>query len=287
MVEAPFARQDIHKPKVDTVHGHGAGDRLERGQPPHFAEPPARLGLLLQHLERQPARSAQVTTAFLGQSGEVRRLLVRLHPSALEQHFQLLVRDDRIQVAAALGEAHARVHHRRVGAVQALQVASLRRDRRRHRREVGDELRVPRLHGLHDHWAGAPDQRAPPLVRPQREVLFRDQLIPQHAAVHRAEPRRVAGVDQLLRRSRVEIGRRLHAENERRPAGDGQLERAGQVALGHDRVVGTGGKAQPTARAHLVHDAHLLALDGDGGGGTHSHTRHAGDALGGLNPEVH
>src|SRR5206468_3184583 len=89
--------QDVHEPQVDTVHCHGASDRLERVEPPHLAEPPTRVGLLLQHLERQPARRAPVATPLLRKPGEVRRLLVRFYPPAFEQHLQVVERDHRVR----------------------------------------------------------------------------------------------------------------------------------------------------------------------------------------------
>src|SRR2546428_6129905 len=80
MVEAPLAGQDVHEPEVDVVHGHGAGDRLELPQAPHFAEPPARVGLLHQHLERQATRRAPVAAPPPPPPGEVERLLPPAHP---------------------------------------------------------------------------------------------------------------------------------------------------------------------------------------------------------------
>src|SRR2546421_215709 len=75
MVETPLARQDVHEPQLDAVHGDRPRDPLERPQPPHLAEPLARVALFPQQLERQAPRSAPMPAPLLEQAAEVRLLL--------------------------------------------------------------------------------------------------------------------------------------------------------------------------------------------------------------------
>src|SRR5256886_4604996 len=70
MVETPLARQDVHEPQLDAVHGDRPRDPLERPQPPHLAEPLARVALLPQQLERQAPRSAPMPAPLLGPAAE-------------------------------------------------------------------------------------------------------------------------------------------------------------------------------------------------------------------------
>src|SRR5947207_937366 len=67
MVETPLARQDVHEPQLDAVHGDRPRDPLERPQPPHLAEPLARVALLPQQLQRQAPRSPPRPAALLRQ----------------------------------------------------------------------------------------------------------------------------------------------------------------------------------------------------------------------------
>src|SRR5256886_7064878 len=71
MVETPLARQDVHEPQLDAVHGDRPRDPLERPQPPHLAEPLARVALLPQQLERPAPRGAPMPAPLLGQAAEV------------------------------------------------------------------------------------------------------------------------------------------------------------------------------------------------------------------------
>jgi hypothetical protein len=116
-------------------------------------------------------------------------------------------------VGPALGDAHPRVHDRGPGAIQGLEVARFGGDRRRHRREVGNQLGVLRSHRLDHDGAGAADDRAPAVVRQQLAVLSGDQLVAQHAAVHDLVTSGVTGVYDLLRCGRVEVRRGLDAQD--------------------------------------------------------------------------
>src|SRR5581483_5710142 len=80
MVETPLARQNVHEPEIDAVHRHRAGDLLQRREPAHLAEPPARVRLLHQQLERHPPRRAPVPPPLLGQPAEIRLLIFHPHP---------------------------------------------------------------------------------------------------------------------------------------------------------------------------------------------------------------
>src|SRR2546429_178524 len=144
-----------------------------RGAPPSHPPPPAplgdpRAGCLSPHSRprRPPARRAQVPPPLLGHPGEIGRLTLDLHATAPEQVRQLFERDGGVHIPAALGETHSRVHKRRVRPVQPLQVAGLRRDRRRNRRQVRDQLRVLRPDRLHDHRTRRANHAPPAFVRP-------------------------------------------------------------------------------------------------------------------------
>src|SRR5207244_217833 len=93
MVETPLARQDVHEPQLDAVHGDRPRDPLERPQPPHLAEPLARVALLPQQLERQAPRSAPMPAPLLGQAAEVRLLLIDPYVAPLKQRRQGVERD--------------------------------------------------------------------------------------------------------------------------------------------------------------------------------------------------
>ncbi len=224
---------------------------------------------------------------LLRQPVEVERLLRDAHAATLQQPPQVLERDGSVHVRAAFREAHADVHDGRARAVHPLQVARLGGDRRRHGRQIRNELGVFVLDRLDHDGAGAADHRAPPVLGPELQVLPRDQLVPQHAAVHGAETRAVASVYDLLRRVGVEVGRGLDAQDERRAARLRQLERAAEVAVGDDRVVGAGGEAEPAAGAGLVHDAHLLAFHRHRVRRAHPDARETGDAELRFDPKIH
>jgi len=98
MVETPLARQDVHEAEIEAVHRHRVRDDPQAAQAPELAESPAGLGLLEQHLERQPARHAQVAPPLLRYAGEVLGLLRDHDAAPLEDVGQLLERDRRVHV---------------------------------------------------------------------------------------------------------------------------------------------------------------------------------------------
>src|SRR3989442_1696286 len=126
-----------------------------------------------------------------------------------------------------------------------------------------------------------PSSRSPP------EYAGWSVALPPQRRVQGGEPRRVAGVYDLLRRVGVEVGRGLDAQDERRATRLRQLERAADVAVGDDGVVGARRKAEPAASAGLVHDAHLLAFHRHRVRRAHPDAREAGDAELRFDPKIH
>src|SRR2546430_1131400 len=123
MVETPLARQDVHQAQLDAVHGNRPRDPLERPQPPHLAEPLARVALLPQQLERQAPRRAPMPASLLGEPAEVRLLLIDPYGAPPKPRRQVVERDGRIHIQPSLRDAHPRVHHLRPRPVHAFQIA--------------------------------------------------------------------------------------------------------------------------------------------------------------------
>ena len=275
MIETTFARQDIDEPEIDPIHRDGARQRLQVAQAAQLAEAAGGLPLLHQHLERQPAGRAPMTPPLLWNPIEMQRLVLQPDPAAPQKLLQILEGDGGVHVPAALRQTHARVDHSGARAVQMPQIARLRRHRRRDRRQVGDELRVLGLDGLHDDRTGAADHRAPALVRQHARVLARDQLVPQHPPVHGPEARDVARVDELFGGGGIKVGGRLDGEDQRRAAALGELQGPFQVATSDDGVVRARREAEPTPRTRLVDDRDPLLLHRHRVGGAHPYAREA------------
>src|SRR5947208_481584 len=105
--------------------------------------------------------------------------------------------------------------------------------------------------------------------------------------MHHPETGGVAGVDDLLRRRRIEPGRRLDRQDEHSLVAERELQRPCRVTDGNDGFVGACGQAEAHTHAGLVHNPDLLVFDRYGIGGADAHTCQARDAQLRVDSEIH
>ena len=134
-----------------------------------------------------------------------------------------------------------------------------------------------------------PDERPPVGILPQLEVLLRHQLVADDPAGDQPEPRLVAGVDQLLRRGRMEMDHRLRRQDQRAIAalGDrqGPVHRPGRAEIAS---WGQEGMHSPQLDAVFLDDLDhpRLGRQGNGVGRACADTSQTGDAARRVNGEV-
>ena len=280
MVQDPLGREDVHEAQVQPVHRHRPRHRRERVEPADLPEPPARLPRLLEQRQGKPAGRAQVPSALLRHPVEPGRLRQHVHPANAEELVEIAERDGRIEIRAADRRAHPRVRDPEPIPMLSPQISGLGDRRDRHRRQVGQKLRVLRPHRLDHDRVGGPDEGAPGLLFPQLKVFSRNEFVADHPSGDRAEPRLIAGVDQLFWTGWVEIRHRFGAQDEHPVALRGDGKSPPDLAVYLDRPVGAGRKATATPDTGLVHhlqQQRLVARHRDRIGGAHSHTREARD----------
>ena len=282
MVQRALAAQDVHEAEVDPVHRDRPGHRPERLQPADLAEPAARVPRLLQQLQREAARHAQVAAPLLRHPLEQRRLLRDVHSPDPEQLFQIGKGDRRIEIGSVDRGTDTGVRDALPRPVERPQVSRLRYGRHGDRREVGHELGVLGPHRVHHHRIGAADEGAPGLVGPDLKVFRGNEFVADDAAGDRAEARGIAGVDDLLGGGGVEVGRRLRTQDEKAIALGGDGESLADFAIYPDRAMGARRQTLPAANAGLVHDLQqqrIVARHRYRIGRADPHTREAGNAL--------
>ena len=257
VVQASLEGQQVHEPQVQPVHRDRLRQRRQVLQPAHGAEPPARVPRLLEHGERQAARGAQVPAPLLGNPREEIRLPEYRHAPKLEDPLEVFEGDGGIELRGVPRRRDARVHDAKLLPVLRAKIPRLRHRRDRDRRQVRHQLGVIDAHRLDHHRIGGPDQRAPPLVTPQTQVLRRHEFIADDTAMHRAEPGRVAGVDHLLRRGREEMRRRFRTQDQDAIPARRDRQRPTDFPARVDGLMRAGGQTESARDAGLIHDLHL------------------------------
>ena len=227
------------------------------------AEAAARVPRLLQHRERQAARGAQVAAPLLRNPREEIGLREHRHAPELEDPLEVLEGDGGIELRRVPRSRDARVHDPKLLPLLRAQVPRLRHRRNRDRRQVRHQLGIIDPHRLDHHRIGGPDQGAPALVTPETQVLRRHQFVADDAAVHRAEPGRVAGVDHLLRRGRIKVRRRFRAQDENAIPPRRDRQRPADLPARVDGLMRARGQTLPARDARLIHDLDLAAIHRD------------------------
>ena len=131
-----------------------------------------------------------------------------------EQLLQVGEREHGIEFTGQPHGAHSDIDHRQSLPVQTTQESSLRSVGIGDRGQVGHQFRVVNRNGSHHHRVGRADQGPPVGILPEPLILGRHQLVAQDAARDQAETGFVAGVNQLVGRRGMEMGRRLGRQDE-------------------------------------------------------------------------
>jgi len=105
--------------------------------------------------------------------------------------------------------------------------------------------------------------------------------------VDHTEAGRVAGVDDLLGRRRIEPRGRFDRQDEDGLVAEGELQRPCRVTDGNDGFMGTCRQAEAHTRAGLVHNPDSFVFDRYSVGGADAHTCQARDAQLRVDPEIH
>ena len=289
MIQRSFGRQDVHEAEVEPVHRHRPRHRLERVQPAELPEPAAGVAGLLQQGQRQAARGAQVTPPLLRYPLEEDRLAQHVGAPDPEDLVQVAEGDGRVELVAAEGRTDARIHDLEPRAILCSQISGLGHRRHRHRSQIGNELGELEPDGVHHHRIGGPDEGPPWLLFPELKIFRGNEFVADDAPGYRPEAGRVAGVDDLLRRGRVEVRHRLRAQDEHPVALGGDGKSPPNLAVYLDRTVGTGLETLPAPDTGLILDLEqqrLIHRHRNGIGGADAYTGQACNAKLGVDDKI-